>query len=76
MLADERAIPGESQAERRDVRVAGLGALLDEADLVKFAKFSPDVESATATVNRAREIVRATTPAPAQTDDAATGASG
>jgi hypothetical protein len=63
--------------ERREVRIAGLGALLDEADLVKFAKFSPDVPSAGAAVNRTRDLVNATTPVPAgeTAEPAATGAS-
>jgi hypothetical protein len=59
----------------RGVRVDGLRPLLDEADLVKFAKFSPDVESAAAVVVRAREMVTATTPIPAA-PAGATGASG
>ena len=48
--------------EHRGERIDGLGALLDEADLVKFAKFSPSIENATLAVNRAREIVIHTTP--------------
>lgn len=42
--------------------VEGLGALLDEADLVKFAKFKPDTTRADAALGSAREIVVATTP--------------
>lgn len=53
----------ESLARRR-VKVDGLGALLDEADLVKFAKFLPTTESASAAIQRARELVIATTPVP------------
>jgi hypothetical protein len=48
--------------ERRRVRVDGLEPLLNEADLVKFAKFTPTTESAAVTVNRARELVIRTTP--------------
>ena len=48
--------------ERREVRVAGLNALLDEADLVKFAKVTPTAESAAGAVGRAREVVTSTTP--------------
>jgi hypothetical protein len=50
--------------EARSVRIEGLAPLLDEADLVKFAKFTPTVETAVAAINRAREMVIATTPAP------------
>jgi len=49
--------------ERRGERVKGLGQLLDEADLVKFAKFSPTVDSAMAAIGRARDIVIITSPA-------------
>lgn len=48
--------------ERRRVSVDGLEKLLNEADLVKFAKFTPTTESAAVAVNRAREIVIHTTP--------------
>jgi len=48
--------------EHRRVSVDGLAPLLDEADLVKFAKFAPSTESATHALDRAREIVRHTTP--------------
>jgi hypothetical protein len=51
--------------ERRGTRIDGLGPLFDEADLVKFAKFAPDADSATAVIGRARDIVIETTPAPA-----------
>jgi hypothetical protein len=51
--------------ERLRIRIDGLGALLDEADLVKFAKFLPDAKSATAAIDRARDMVIATTPTPA-----------
>ncbi|HET6463304.1 MAG TPA: hypothetical protein VFH33_05830, partial [Candidatus Krumholzibacteria bacterium] len=44
------------------VRVEGLEPLLNEADLVKFAKVTPSPESATAAVNHAREMVIRTTP--------------
>jgi hypothetical protein len=48
--------------ERRRVSVDGLEPLLNEADLVKFAKFAPSAESATVALNHAREIVIHTTP--------------
>lgn len=48
--------------ERRRVSVDGLEPLLNEADLVKFAKVTPSPESATAAVNKAREMVIRTTP--------------
>jgi hypothetical protein len=54
--------------ERRRVSVDGLGPLLDEADLVKFAKFAPSTESAAAAINRAREMVIHTTPVMAALD--------
>jgi hypothetical protein len=61
--------------ERRGVRVEGLPPLLDEADLVKFAKFVPAAEAGNAAVARARDIVVATTPRPAPAvPDAAAGA--
>jgi len=46
----------------RDVRIDGLSVLLEEADLVKFAKHVPAREDASRAIERAREIVRATTP--------------
>ena len=48
--------------ERRRVSVDGLEKLLNEADLVKFAKFTPTPESAAVAINHAREIVILTTP--------------
>jgi hypothetical protein len=42
--------------------VDGLKSLLDEADLVKFAKFSPSAGNASDAVNHAREMVMHTTP--------------
>jgi hypothetical protein len=54
--------------DRRRVRVEGLSPLLDEADLVKFAKFAPSPDNAAAAVNRAREIVIRTTPVAATID--------
>lgn len=55
--------------DRREVRIGGLRAVLDEADLVKFAKFTPTADSANAAIGHAREIVIATTPvAVAETD--------
>ncbi|HET6350146.1 MAG TPA: hypothetical protein VFH88_13785 [Candidatus Krumholzibacteria bacterium] len=48
--------------DRRGVHVDGLSPLLDEADLVKFAKFAPTVESAAGAIDRARELIIHTTP--------------
>jgi hypothetical protein len=48
--------------EYRRVSVGGLEPLLNEADLVKFAKFAPTTESAGQAINRAREMVIHTTP--------------
>jgi hypothetical protein len=50
--------------EHRGARIDGLGTLLDEADLVKFAKFTPSADSAAEAVQRARELVMAMRPAP------------
>lgn len=47
---------------RRRLDVDGLAALLNEADLVKFAKYKPDVARADAAMNRARDVVIGTTP--------------
>ncbi len=49
---------------RHGKRIDGLGALMNEADLVKFAKFTPAPASATAAIASARSIVIATTPKP------------
>jgi hypothetical protein len=46
----------------RRVSVGDLEPLLNESDLVKFAKYVPTPEIATHAVNRAREIVVHTTP--------------
>jgi len=46
----------------RRVSVGDLEPLLNESDLVKFAKYAPTPEIATHAVNRAREIVVRTTP--------------
>jgi uncharacterized protein YjiS (DUF1127 family) len=51
--------------------IEGLDALLNEADLVKFAKFKPEVTQADDALRRARHVVVSTTPrvaddAPAQ----------
>lgn len=54
--------------DRIRVKVDGLSALLDEADLVKFAKFAPSVESAAHALDRAREIVINTTPVVTHSD--------
>ena len=53
---------------RHRVRVDGLEPLLNEADLVKFAKFAPSPDNATAAVSRAREMVIHTTPVVAAPD--------
>jgi uncharacterized protein YjiS (DUF1127 family) len=46
----------------RRLDVDGLAALLNEADLVKFAKYTPDVTRADAALGRARDVVVSTTP--------------
>lgn len=58
-----------AELARRRISVDGLGALLEEADLVKFAKFHPDLARAESAIERARRIVVETTPreAPAAT---------
>jgi hypothetical protein len=48
--------------DRHRVHVDGLRPLLDESDLVKFAKYAPSPESATHALDRAREMVIHTTP--------------
>jgi hypothetical protein len=50
--------------EERGASVDGLGALLGEADLVKFAKLVPSPEAGNEAVESARRIVVATTPRP------------
>jgi len=50
------------ELSRRDTSVEGLGALLDEADLVKFAKLKPDAPIAVRALENARGIVVATKP--------------
>ncbi|HEU4366235.1 MAG TPA: DUF4381 family protein [Candidatus Krumholzibacteria bacterium] len=47
---------------RRGDTIQGLGALLEEADLVKFAKYKPDVTHAEAAMKRARDVVVSSTP--------------
>jgi hypothetical protein len=54
---------------RRRRRVEKLDGLLGEADLVKFAKYVPSVETATAAMSTAREIVVKTTPRRIIADD-------
>ncbi len=54
--------------DRIRVKVDGLSPLLDEADLVKFAKFSPSTDSAAHAIERAREIVINTTPVVTDSD--------
>jgi len=61
------------EIRRRDVRVDDLAALLEEADLVKFAKLAPDRPAAAAAIERARTIVVDTTP-PAEAAAAGAGA--
>jgi hypothetical protein len=60
---------------RRHTRIDGLGALMTEADLVKFAKYTPTPASASAAIESAREIVVATTPRSVPSDEP-TGATG
>jgi hypothetical protein len=50
------------EIQRRNAPVGDLGALLEEADLVKFAKLVPDRPGAEAAIERARAIVVGTTP--------------
>ncbi len=50
------------EIHRRDAPVGDLAALLEEADLVKFAKLVPDRPAATAAIERARAVVVDTTP--------------
>jgi len=47
---------------RRKLRVPELDRLLREADMVKFAKYVPPIESGETVMHRAREIVITTTP--------------
>lgn len=51
-----------SDLDRNSVRVDGLGPLLDEADLVKFARHVPRSSDAEHMMHASREIVIATTP--------------
>ena len=50
------------EIQRHGAPVGDLGALLEEADLVKFAKLVPDRPAAAAAIERARAIVVDTTP--------------
>lgn len=61
------------ELSRHGNRVDGLEAFLSEADLVKFAKLRPDSARAQRAIERAREIVVATTPREAPPAQAATG---
>lgn len=61
------------ELSRRGNHVDGLEALLNEADLVKFAKLRPDSARAQRAIQSAREIVVATTPREAPPAHAATG---
>jgi len=62
------------ELSRRRVDVEGLEALLNEADLVKFAKLKPESAAALRALESARAIVVATTPrAVTPVADAATG---
>lgn len=47
---------------RQGHAIEGLAALLEEADLVKFAKFKPDVAHAEAALGSARDVVVSSTP--------------
>ncbi len=58
---------------RRGLGVDGLGALLEEADLVKFAKLRPDGTRAQRAIENARRIVVETTPRAAPVESVATG---
>jgi len=49
---------------RRNLDVAGLEPLLHEADLVKFAKYKPDVGTANGAMRTSRDLVVQTTPRP------------
>lgn len=49
----------------RDLAPDGLAALLEEADLVKFAKYRPEIASARTKIEAARDIIVRTTPRPA-----------
>ncbi len=50
------------ELSRRSISVDGLERLLNEADLVKFAKLKPDAPAAHAAIEAARTIVVSTTP--------------
>jgi hypothetical protein len=50
------------ELERRRVTVDGLVPLLNEADLVKFAKLTPDAAAAHRVLANARSLVNATAP--------------
>jgi hypothetical protein len=52
------------ELSKRRLQVGDLEPLLREADLVKFAKFKPDVSVGRRAMQRAREIVVQTTPRP------------
>jgi hypothetical protein len=58
---------------RHRIAVDGLDVLLNEADLVKFAKFRPDAATALRAIDAARVIVIATTPREIAPPAAATG---
>ena len=73
-------IPAMDQTTRelmtalRSMRVEGeitrrLGALLEEADLIKFAKLVPSLEQAYASVVQARDLVDITKPSRTLTDE-------
>jgi hypothetical protein len=49
------------EMERRRLHVDGLAPLLNQADLVKFAKYKPDAETADAALGSARHVVVSST---------------
>lgn len=61
------------ELSRRGNRVDRLEAFLNEADLVKFAKFRPDAATALRLMESARAIVVGTTPRAVTPEPAATG---
>lgn len=52
----------------RGLEIDGFAGLLNEADLVKFAKFRPDMETGKNALETARDIVVRTTPKPVLTE--------
>ena len=48
--------------ERRRIHIDDLQELLEQADLVKFAKFVPEISESRAAMETARDIVVSSTP--------------